>query len=93
MNLSELKKAVADATELHQDEAEKVIKAMMAAITDSLKGGDPVIITGFGSFSVYERSARMGKNPKTGQEIQIPASKAVKFKPGKILKEIVVGSF
>ncbi|HAT49068.1 MAG: HU family DNA-binding protein [Nitrospirae bacterium] len=89
MNLSELKKAVAETAELSQDAAEAVIKAVMASITESLKSDDAVVITGFGTFSVASRSARKGRNPKTGLEIQIAASKVVRFKPGKILKEAV----
>ncbi|MBF0436972.1 MAG: HU family DNA-binding protein [Magnetococcales bacterium] len=91
MNLTDLKKAVSDATGMKQDDAEKVIKAMTASIEDALKAGDSVVLVGFGTFAVAERSARKGRNPATGQEIQIPASKAVKFKPGKTLKEAVAG--
>lgn len=89
MNLSELKKTVAETVELPQSTVEAVIKAMIASIAESLKSDDAVVITGFGTFSVASRPARKGRNPKTGLEIQIAASKAVKFKPGKILKETV----
>lgn len=89
MNLSELKKAVAEMAELSQDTAETAIKAMIASITESLQSGNDVVITGFGTFSVASRPARKGRNPKTGLEILIATSKAVKFKPGKILKEAV----
>ncbi|MBF0436326.1 MAG: HU family DNA-binding protein [Magnetococcales bacterium] len=91
MNLTDLKKAVSDATGMKQDDAEKVIKAMTASIEEALKKGDSVVLVGFGTFAVAERPARKGRNPRTGQEIQIPASKAVKFKPGKTLKEAVTG--
>ncbi|MBF0437021.1 MAG: HU family DNA-binding protein [Magnetococcales bacterium] len=91
MNLTDLKKAVSDATGMKQDDAEKVIKAMTASIEDVIKAGDSVVLVGFGTFSVAERPARKGRNPRTGQEIQIPATKAVKFKPGKTLKESVAG--
>ncbi|MBF0420833.1 MAG: HU family DNA-binding protein [Magnetococcales bacterium] len=91
MNLTDLKKSVSDATGMKQDDAEKVIKAMTAAIEDALKAGDSVIFVGFGTFQVAERPARKGRNPRTGQEIQIAASKSVKFKPGKTLKEAVAG--
>ncbi|MBF0140976.1 MAG: HU family DNA-binding protein [Magnetococcales bacterium] len=91
MNLSDLKKSVSDATGMKQDDAEKVIKAMTASIEDALKAGDSVVFVGFGTFAVAERPARKGRNPATGQEIQIPATKTVKFKPGKTLKEAVAG--
>ncbi|MBF0134460.1 MAG: HU family DNA-binding protein [Magnetococcales bacterium] len=91
MNLPELKKAVAKTAELSQDAAEAAVKAMMASITESLRSNNTVVITGFGTFSVASRPARTGRNPKTGLEIFIAASKTVKFKPGKILKEAVAG--
>ncbi len=64
---------------------------MLTAITDALKGGDDVRLTGFGSFSVSARPAREGKNPRTGEKITIAASKAVKFTVGKALKDAVNG--
>ncbi|MBF0419631.1 MAG: HU family DNA-binding protein [Magnetococcales bacterium] len=91
MNLTDLKKSVADATKLSQTDAEKVIKALTASIEEALKAGNSVALAGFGTFAVSERPARKGRNPRTGQEIQIPASKTIKFKPGKTLKESVAG--
>ena len=70
-------------------QAETAYENLFAIIKASLKKGDDVAITGFGSFKVVKRNARKGRNPRTGKEIQIPASKAVKFKPGKALKESV----
>lgn len=69
--------------------AEKTISAMVETIATALAAGDKVAIPNFGTFSVSERAARTGKNPQTGDTIQIPASKVPKFKPGKALKECV----
>ena len=68
-------------------EAGAAYEKLFALIVAALKNGDAVSISGFGSFKVVNRKARKGRNPRTGKEIQIPASKAVKFTPGKGLKE------
>ena len=68
-------------------QAEAAYEKLFAIISESLKQGDAVSISGFGSFKVVNRKARKGRNPQTGEEIQIPASKSVKFTPGKTLKE------
>ncbi len=68
-------------------QAEAAYEKLFALIGASLKNGDAVSISGFGSFKVVDRAARKGRNPQTGKEIQIAASKAVKFTPGKALKE------
>ena len=68
-------------------QAEAAYEKLFAIISAALKKGDAVSISGFGSFKVVNRKARMGRNPRTGKEIQIPASKAVKFTVGKALKE------
>jgi DNA-binding protein HU-beta len=70
-------------------QAEAAYDKLFGIIGATLKKGDTVAITGFGSFKVVDRKARKGRNPRTGKEIQIPASKAVKFTPGKALKESV----
>ena len=70
-------------------QAEAALEAVISTLTEALKSGETVTFTGFGSFKVTERAARKGRNPRTGKEISIPASKAVKFTPGKILKESV----
>lgn len=70
-------------------QTEAALDATIAALTDALKSGESVTFTGFGSFKVTNRAARKGRNPRTGKEITIPASKAVKFTPGKMLKEAV----
>jgi len=68
-------------------QAEAAFANLFAIIAESLKKGDAISISGFGSFKVVERKAKMGRNPRTGKEIQIPASKTVKFTPGKAVKE------
>ena len=70
-------------------QAEAAYENLFAIIGATLKKGDTVNISGFGSFKVVNRKARKGRNPRTGKEIQIPASKAVKFTPGKALKESI----
>lgn len=70
-------------------QAEAALDALVDTLTEAMKAGDSVTFTGFGSFKVTERAARKGRNPRTGMEINIPAGKAVKFTPGKALKEAV----
>lgn len=89
MNKTELINAVAEASELSKKDATKAVDAVFEAITDSLKSGDKVQLIGFGNFEVRERAARKGRNPQTGEEIEIPASKVPAFKPGKALKDAV----
>jgi DNA-binding protein HU-beta len=89
---SELVDGVADKVEgLTKKQAAEAFDAIFDTISGHLENGDRVAITGFGSFSVTERAARQGRNPATGETIQIPASKNVRFKPGKDLKESVNG--
>ncbi len=89
MNKSELIDAVADAAGLSKADASRALDAMINSITDSLKKGDQVSIVGFGSFLVRQRSARTGRNPQTGAEINIAAANVPAFKPGKALKDAV----
>jgi DNA-binding protein HU-beta len=89
MTKQELSRKIAEATGLSQSEAKKSLDATLDTIEDSLKNGDKVTFVGFGSFSVADRKARKGRNPRTGEEIDIPASKTVKFAPGRNLKEIL----
>ena len=70
-------------------EAGKVLDAVLGAIQESLAGGEALTLTGFGTFKVSERAARTGRDPRTGNPIDIPASKAVRFTPGKTLKDAV----
>jgi DNA-binding protein HU-beta len=87
-----LKKDLIDriaATGLTKRQAGDALDAMLEAIEDSLKNGDPVLLTGFGKFEVRTRAARTGINPKTLEKIQLPATKVPAFKPGKSLKAAV----
>ena len=70
-------------------QAEAALDALVNILTTAMKDGNSVTFTGFGSFNVIERAARKGRNPRTGMEINIPAGKAVKFTPGKALKDTV----
>ena len=87
MNKNELVAAVAAQTGLSKSDAAKAVDSVFDAITDTLKKGDDVRLVGFGTFSVSERAASVGRNPRTGAQINIPASKQAKFKAGKGLKE------
>ncbi|PLR82645.1 DNA-binding protein [Bacillus canaveralius] len=89
MNKTELINAVAEASELSKKDATKAVDAVFDAILDALKNGDKVQLIGFGNFEVRERAARKGRNPQTGEEIEISASKVPAFKPGKALKDAV----
>ena len=89
MNKTELIAAVAEKAELSKKDAEAAVSATVDAITEALKQGEKVQLVGFGSFEVKSRAARTGRNPKTMETIQIPASKAPVFKAGKALKDIV----
>ena len=87
MNKQELIDAISKSADVSKGQAAKMVAAFGQTVTDALKGGDTVTLTGFGTFSVTERAARTGRNPQTGKEIQIKASKAPKFKPGKAFKD------
>ncbi len=89
MNKADLVAAVADKAELSKKDAEKALTAMTEVITAALKKGEKVQLVGFGTFEVTERAARTGRNPQTGEEMKINASKAPKFKAGKALKDAV----
>ncbi len=89
MNKAELIAAVAEKADISKKDAEKAVNATFEAITGALKSGDKVQIVGFGAFDVKERAARVGRNPQTKKEIQIPASKVPQFKAGKALKDAV----
>ena len=89
MNKTDLIAKIAAETGLPKKDSEKALTATLNAITDALKSGDKVQLVGFGVFDVKERSARMGRNPKTKEPIEIPASKAPQFKAGKALKDAV----
>lgn len=89
MNKTDLVNNVAEETEFSKKEAAQAVDIVLNSITDSLKNGDKVQLIGFGNFEVRERSARKGRNPQTGEEIEISASKVPAFKPGKALKDAV----
>lgn len=91
MNRSDLVSATADQTGVSKADAEKAVDAIFASISDALKQGDEVRLIGFGTFTVAERAASEGRNPRTGEPVQIPASKQPKFKAGKGLKDAVNG--
>lgn len=89
MNKAELVEAMAKKTGATKKATEESLNALVEEITKALKKGDKVQLVGFGTFEVRKRAARKGRNPQTGEEIKIPASKAPAFKPGKALKEVV----
>lgn len=89
MNKQELVTLMATKAELSKKDAEKALKAFEECVTEELANGGKIQLVGFGSFEVVERQARTGRNPKTNEEIQIPACKSPKFKAGAALKEAV----
>ena len=89
MNKNDLVAAVSDSAGLSKSDATKAVDSIFDNITGSLKGGDDVRLVGFGTFSVAHRKATTGRNPRTGETIQIAARKQAKFKAGKALKEAV----
>ncbi|MBS9402476.1 HU family DNA-binding protein [Halomonas sp. TRM85114] len=89
MNKSELIEAIAASADIPKAAATRALDAMVDSVTDSLKKGDSVSLVGFGTFTVKERAARTGRNPQTGQPIEISAAKVPSFKAGKALKDSV----
>ena len=89
LNKTTLVNAVADETNMSKVDTEKAIKSTINVISQELAKGGEVKLIGFGTFSVIKRAARMGKNPRTGEEIKIPAKKSPKFKPGQALVDMV----
>lgn len=89
MNKSELIDAVAGAASLSKADAGRAVDAFVDVVTNALKAGDQVTVVGFGTFLVRSRDARTGRNPRTGETIDIPASKVPSFKAGKALKDAV----
>ncbi|HFB84042.1 HU family DNA-binding protein [Thermosulfuriphilus ammonigenes] len=82
MNKAELVEKMAQLADVSKATAERSLNAFMEAVTEALKSGEKVTLVGFGTFMVAERAARTGRNPQTGEKIEIPARKVVKFKPG-----------
>ncbi len=87
MNKQELIKKIANASNIKKTDAATSLDTVIASITNTLANGDTVSIPGFGSFTTTVREARTGRNPKTGEQIQIPKKVVAKFRPGKVLKE------
>ncbi|WP_237068260.1 HU family DNA-binding protein [Microbulbifer guangxiensis] len=89
MNKSELIEAIAESADIPKAAAGRALDAMVDSITEALKKGDQVALVGFGTFAVKERAARTGRNPRTGDPIEIAAAKIPNFKAGKALKDAV----
>ena len=89
MNKTELVAAMAEQTNLFKKDAEAALKAFIDVVSEELKKGEKVQLVGFGTFEVSERAAREGRNPQTGETMEIKASKTPKFKAGKALKDMM----
>ncbi|MFZ5650584.1 MAG: HU family DNA-binding protein [Bacillota bacterium] len=89
MNKADLVSKVAEKTDFTKKDAEKAVSAVLASIEEALSSGEKVQLVGFGTFEIRERAARKGRNPQTGQEINIAAAKVPVFKAGKALRESV----
>ena len=89
MNRTELVAAMAEKTQLSKKDAEAALKAFVDVVSEEMKKGEKVQLVGFGTFEVSERAAREGRNPQTGETMQIKASKTPKFKAGKALKDMM----
>ena len=89
MNKTELVAAMADKSGLTKKDAEKVLNAFTEVVTETIASGNKIQLIGFGGFDTSVRAARKGKNPQTGKEIDIPASKSPRFKAGQALKDAV----
>lgn len=91
MNKTDLIASAAEKSGLSRKDAEKALNAMLDVVTEALAAGEKVSVVGFGTLEVKTRNARMGRNPKTKEEIRIPATKVPVFKPGKALKDAAAG--
>ena len=89
MNKSDLVSAIATKGDLSKKDAEKALKAFIDVVTEELAQGGKIQLVGFGTYDVTERAARTGRNPQTGEDMEIAASKAPRFKAGKALKDAV----
>lgn len=89
MNKHDFVKAIAEKVDFTQKDVKAVVDGYEAVVTEALAAGDDIKLTGFGTYTTTERSARVGRNPSTGEAIDIPASRGVKFKAGKTLKAAV----
>lgn len=89
MNKTEFVDAVAERADVPKSDAAKIVDALVDVVGEQLKSGEQITLVGFGTFLVSKREARKGRNPRTGEEIDIPASNVPRFKPGKALKETI----
>jgi DNA-binding protein HU-beta len=89
MKKSDLVEAVAEATGMQKKEAQDAVEAVLDTILKTMGKGEDVVLTGFGTFRVYDRAERWGRNPATGEKIKIAAATKPKFRPGKLMKEAV----
>ena len=89
MNKTELIQAVTEKADVSKKEATKIVESTFESITEALQNGEKIQLIGFGTFEVRERAARKGRNPRTKEDIEIPASKVPAFKAGKALKDAV----
>jgi DNA-binding protein HU-beta len=89
MNKTEMIAKLAEKNGMTKKDAQKALEGLIEIISDEIKDGGSVILTGFGTFSIAERKPRTGRNPQTGQPIDIPAARVPKFKAGKQLKDVV----
>lgn len=89
MNKAKLIEHMAKVSKLPKASCKRALEAFVRSVAQSLKGGKPVVLTGFGTFAVMRRKSRTGINPATGKKMQIPAKKVAKFKPGKALRDTV----
>ncbi|QLA16153.1 DNA-binding protein [Desulfolutivibrio sulfoxidireducens] len=89
MTKADLVVKIAEKTKMTKADAERALNAFLESVEATLVADGKLTLTGFGTFAVDERKARTGRNPRTGAEITIPASKVVKFRPGKLLKEVI----
>ena len=89
MNKNDLVESIASAAQISKVAAEKGLNGLLSSMAEAMEEGERVTLVGLGSFSVVERAPRLGRNPKTGEVVQIPSRKVVKFRPGKKLLEKV----
>lgn len=89
MNKADLIESIIEQSGLNKADATKGLEAYIEIVTKTLQSGDQIVIPGFGTFCVTNRAARTGRNPRTGESLEIPASRVPKFKPGKNLKDAV----
>ena len=90
MTKAELVDEVSQNSDLNKKDAEVIVQTVLDSITDSLKAGEKVELRGFGSFRLRDRAPRLGRNPKTGEQVHVPAKRVPYFKPGKDLKSLIM---